>query len=206
MNGPGQVLRAAGLPALALALVGGVVGVQVAAGGGDFAPTRPADACADRGVTSRADGIDGLTEQLVLRGVDAAACTLGVTRESLVLDLAQQGEPTDAQTEALTEGLRTAVRDLAAADALPPPSALLDEALDGSDLNPLVEGALRALPDSVVDEALDTEDVLLRAIDEIDVRALLSDLDDPDAVADEVEPAVRQAVQDALTDRVRDLL
>ncbi|MDT9592641.1 hypothetical protein RDV89_06165 [Nocardioides zeae] len=200
------LLRLGALPGLALALVAGVAGVQVAAGGGDFRPLQPADACVDRSVTSQADGIEGLTEQLVLLGVDDAACTLDVSREALTLELAQQDEPTDAQVDAVREGLRAAVQELADDDALPPSSELVDEALDSADLNALVAAAIRALPDSVIDDALPTEDVLLRAVDELDVRAILSDLDDADALNTAVQEAVVQAVRDELTDRVRNLL
>ena len=200
-------VRIAALPVVALALVLGVAGVQVAAGGGDFRPLAPADACADRAATpSRADGIEGLTEQLVLRGVDDAACTLGVSREALTLELAQQDEPTDAQVDALRDGLRSAVGELADEDLLPPSSSLVDEALDGADINRFLAAGIRALPDSVIDDALPTEDVLTRAIDELDVRAILSDLDDADALRDEVEPAVMQAVRDELLDRLRNLV
>lgn len=200
-------VRFAALPAVALALVLGVAGVQVAAGGGDFRPLAPADACADRAATpSRADGIEGLTEQLVLRGVDDAACTLGVSREALTLELAQQDEPTDAQVDALRDGLRSAVGELADEDLLPPSSSLVDEALDGADINRFLAAGIRALPDSVIDDALPTEDVLTRAVDELDVRAILSDLDDADALRDEVEPAVMQAVRDELLDRLRNLV
>ncbi|HEY1135066.1 MAG TPA: hypothetical protein VGE77_10850, partial [Nocardioides sp.] len=181
-------------------------GVQVAAGGGDFRPLQPADACVDRAVTSRAEGIEGLTEQLVLRGIDEAACTLDVSREALTLELAQQDEPTEAQVDAVRDGLRTAVAEMADDGALPPSSELVDEALDSTDLNGFVKAAIRAIPDGVVDDMLPTDDVLTRAIDELDVRSVLTDLDDADALGDAVEDAVTQAVRDALTDRVRDLL
>jgi hypothetical protein len=80
--------RAAALPMLAAALVSGVIGVQVANGGGDFVPVQSADPCTPRVVTSVSSGIDGLTERLVLLGLDGAACRLGVTREALILELA----------------------------------------------------------------------------------------------------------------------
>ena len=69
--------RLAGLPAVALVLVSGVLGVQLANGGGTFEPLQPADPCVARTVTSQAEGIDGLTERLVLLGIDGAACRLG---------------------------------------------------------------------------------------------------------------------------------
>lgn len=194
------------LPALALALVALVLGVQLAAGGGSFEPLRPADPCVERDVTSQADGIDGLTERLVLLGVDGAACRLGVTREALVLELGQSGEPTDAQVEALRAGLRDAVRRMADDDTLPPASDLVDEALETADLNGLLKAAIGALPDAVVDAALKTDDVLVRTVDELDVRAVLADLDDPAGLDAQLEAAVTQAVQDSLVARLRGLL
>ena len=40
--------RMVGLPAVALVLVSGVLGLQVANGGGNFEPLQPADPCAER--------------------------------------------------------------------------------------------------------------------------------------------------------------
>lgn len=59
---------------------------------------------------------------------------------------------------------------------------LVDEALDDADLNGFLEAAIRVLTDSVVDAALKTDDALTRAIDDLDLRALLANLDDPDQV------------------------
>lgn len=198
--------RLLGLPALAVALVVGVLGVQVAAGGGDFEPIEPADPCAARTVTSASEGIDGLTEQLVLLALDDAACTLGTSREALTLELAQTSSPTDEQVDALHDGLFAAVEQMDAADTLPPISSLVDEALENADLGTFVEGAIGLLPDSVIDAALPTDEVLTRAIDELDVRALLADLDDTAALDEQLETAITQAVQDTLLDRLRDLV
>jgi hypothetical protein len=195
-----------GLPAAALVLVAAVLGVQVAYGGGTFEPLSPADPCAARTVTSQSDGIDALTEQLVLRGLDNAACTLGVSREALTLDLAQSAEPTDAQVDALHDGLLSAVDEMAADGSLPPASDLVDEALDSADLPDLVKTIIRALPASVVDAALKTDDVLTRAIDGLDVRTLLANVDNQDELNDQVNAAVTQAVKDSLVARVRDLV
>jgi hypothetical protein len=114
-----RVPRWAALPVVALILVTGVVGVQVANGGGTYEPLRPADACVERPVTSRAEGIEGLTERLVLLGVNDAACILGVSRESLTLRLAQPGTRTDAEIDALRKGLRSAVRTMKTDGTLP---------------------------------------------------------------------------------------
>ena len=198
--------RLAGMPLAALVLVAGVLGVQVANGGGDFEPLQPADPCVERDVTSRAEGIDGLTERLVLLGIDGAACRLDVSREALTLELAQPGARTDAQVDALRAGLLAAVQRMKDDGTLPPASDLVDEALDNADLNRFLEAALRALPDSVVNGALKTDDVLTRAINDLDLRAVLEDLDDRDSLDQQMEAAITQAVKDSLLDRLRDLL
>lgn len=198
--------RAALMPVAAVVLVAGVLGVQLSEGGGRFEPLRPADACSERVVTSRAEGIEGLTERLVLLGVTDAACTLGVSREAFTLDIAQGGGRSDAEIEALREGLKAAVQQMADDGTLPPASELVDEALDEAELNRFLEYAVRALPDSVIDSALKTDDVLTRAVDDLDLRQLLDDLDDQDSLEAAVEDAVTEAVKDSLVDRLQDLL
>jgi hypothetical protein len=194
------------LPAIALALVTGVLGVQVANGGGSYEPLHPADPCQVRPVTSQATGIDALTERLVLLGLDGAACRLHVSREALTLELAQPGPRTDAQVNALRAGLLDAVQQMKSDGTLPPASDLVDEALDNSDLNGFLKAAIRALPDSVVNSALHTDDVLTRTIDDLDLRGLLANLDDQQDLNTQLDVAVTQAVKDSLTARLRDLL
>lgn len=197
--------RWVGLPIAALALVIGVLGVQLANGGGTYEPLRPADPCAERTATSRADGIDGLTERLVLLGINNAACDLSVSREALTLELAQSGVRTDAEIDALREGLLLAVTQMKDDGSLPAASELVDGALASANLNSLLERAIRAIPDSVINSALKTDDVLTRAIGDLDLRALLSNLDDQRGLEQQVEVAVTQAVKDSLTARLRDL-
>ena len=199
-------LRAGALPLLAAALVGGVLGVQIANGGGDFAPTRAVAPCAQRSVTSVSSGIDGLGERLVLRGLDDAACRLGLTREALTLELAQQSTPTDAQIDALRAGRLAAVDRMKADGTLPPASELTDEALDDSDLNGFTKAAIRALPDSLINSALKTDDVLRRAINALDLRKLLANLNDPDELTRQLDAAVTDAVKQSLQARLRDLI
>jgi hypothetical protein len=194
------------LPALALVLVSGVLGVQLAHGGGSYEPLRPADPCAVRDVASQAGGIDGLAERLVLLGLDGAACRLHTSREALTLELARPGPPSDAEIAALRAGLLDAVGKMKAAGTLPPASDLVDEALDSSDLNGFVKAAIRAVPDSVVDSALHTDDVLTRTIEDLDLRRLLAHLDDEQGLDRQLGAAVTRAVKDSLTDRLRDLL
>ena len=199
-------LRAVALPVVAAALVSGVLGVQIANGGGDFTPTRSASPCAHRAVTSVSPGIQALTEQLVLLGLDGAACRLHVTREALALDLAQSHTPTDAQVDALRAGLLEAVDRLKAEGKLPPASTLTDEALDSANLNSFVKAAIRALPDSLINSALKTDDVLRRTINELDLRSLIANLNDPNQLSQQINAAVTKAVRDALVARLRDLL
>jgi len=194
------------LPVAALVLVSGVVWVQLANGGGTYEPLHPADACAERAVTSRDDGIEGLAERLVLLGIKDAACSLGVSREALTLELAQPGARTDAQIDALHEGLLSAVGRMKKDGSLPRASELVDGALDSANLNGLLERAIRAIPDSVVNTALKTDDVLIRAIDDLDLRALLTNLGNQDDLNQQIEDAVTRAVKDSLTARLRNLL
>lgn len=201
-----ETSRLVGLPAVALVLVSSVLGVQLAQGGGTFEPLRSADPCVAREVTSQADGIDGLTERLVLLGIDGAACRLEVSREALTLRLAHPGPRTDAEVDALREGLVAAVRRMKDDGSLPPISALVDEALDNAELNGFLEAAIRALPDSVVDAAVKTDDVLTRAIEGLDLRSVLEDLDDQDDLNRQLDAAITQAVKDSLVDRLRELL
>ncbi|KAA1395512.1 hypothetical protein [Aeromicrobium ginsengisoli] len=198
--------RWVGLPVAAVLLVCGVVGVQLANGGGEYEPLRPADPCAARTVTSQAQGIDALTERLVLLGIDGAACRLHVSREAFTLELAQTDDPTDAQIDALRGGLKSAVMRMKADGTLPPASALVDESLDSTDLNDLVKRLIRALPDSSIDAALKTDDVLTRAVDDLDLRTVLANLDDQDALEQQIEVAVTGAVKASLEARIRDLV
>lgn len=201
-----SALRSATLPLVSLVLVAAVLLTQLLNGGGTYEPLRPPDACTERPVTSRADGIDGLTERLVLLGVADAACTLGVSREALTLELAQSDEVSDAEVEALRGGLLSAVRRMDDDGTLPPASELVDEALDQAELNGILEFAIRALPDGVIDAALKTDDVLTRTVEELDVRSLLGNLDNPADLDRQVEAAITEAVKDSLLDRLRNLV
>jgi len=58
----------------------------------------------------------------------------------------------------------------------------------------------------VVNAAVKVDDVLTRAIDDLDLRTVLANLDDEDDLNQQVNAAVTQAVKDSLADRLRDLL
>ena len=90
--------------------------------------------------------------------------------------------------------------------SLPPASDLVDEALDNADLNRFLEAAIRALPDSVVNAALKTDDVLIRTINDLDLRSILANLDNEQDLYQQINAAVEQAVKDSLVARLRDLL
>jgi hypothetical protein len=69
---------------VALAAVAVVLVPYVALGGGTYEPAPVADPCTAREERA-ADGLSEVLEQIVLTGLDDAACDLGVSREELVL-------------------------------------------------------------------------------------------------------------------------
>ena len=195
-------MRALVLPLIAVLLVATVLGVQVAAGGGDYAPHSPADPCAPRAVEPIPARLEPLAERIVLLGLDSAACRLGVSRERLVLELADSRSLDPAESAALTAGLRDAVDRLDRERRLPKVSQLLPEVLDQADLPGFVETLIDAIPDSTVDDVLPTGPLLRRAVGELDVDRLVRDLEEPD----QLEPAVRSAILRAARDQILDRL
>jgi len=69
----------------ALAVSAVVVGVYAAFGGASYKPTPVANPCVKREL--RSGGLQTVLEQVVLSAADGAACSLGVSREDLVLAL-----------------------------------------------------------------------------------------------------------------------
>jgi hypothetical protein len=122
-------MRRALLP-LAVAVVASValVGAYAALGGGRFEPTPVADPCQTRDWRDPGD-LDEVLEQVVLSGLDGAACELGVSREELVLALrsedaldafaARHEISSDEAEDSITEALARAVDDAEEAGALP---------------------------------------------------------------------------------------
>ena len=190
--------RAPLLPAFAAVLVAGVLGTQVANGGGDFVPMRAADPCVPRPVAAVSPGLDGLAESLVLIGLDAAACRLHMSREALVLRLGTPGQRDETFVNAVRGGLRDAVDRLDREGKLPKVSALTDEILDRVELNGLAERAIRALPDRLIDNRLPTDELLRRAVDDLDVRAMLDKLTDPAQVQQMLQKTLVRAAIDLL--------
>ena len=199
-------LRQALLPAAAAVLIGGVLGVQAANGGGDFVPARAHNPCAPRTATAVTDGLDGLSERLILIGLDRAACTLGVTREALVLDLAKGEKPSDAQVAALHDGLLSAVARLSQDGSLPKASTLANEVVASSNLPFLVKEGIRLIPDSAIDAVVKTDDVLRRTVEQLDLRKLLVNIKDPNALNAQLKTAVIEGVKESVIARLKDLL
>lgn len=199
-------LRQATLPALAIALVCSVLGIQLAHGGGQFETLRPADPCVPRTIDVQSEGIDGLVERLIMIGIDDAACTLRVSREALVLDLGQTRDASDVELDAVRRGLLRAVAELKADGTLPKVSEFKEEILDIADLNGVLEALVRALPNSVIDGALQTDDLLVTTINDLDLRAVLGSIDDQSDLEQQIEEAVLQAAKDSLIQQLKGLV
>ena len=58
----------------------------------------------------------------------------------------------------------------------------------------------------MIDAALKTDDVLIRTINDLDLRSVLANLDNEQDLYQQINAAVTQAVKDSLADRLRDLL
>jgi hypothetical protein len=131
--------------AAALALVV----LYLALGGASYAPAKVADPCQPRDWRDP-QGVEEVAEQIALSGLDGAACELDVSREEMVLALAnsdsraqfarEHGISNERLEELVREGLLRAIDDAEQADALDP--TLAD----------LLRGIVRNIP---VDELLD---------------------------------------------------
>jgi hypothetical protein len=99
---------------VALVAVAAVLVPYLALGGGSYEPAAVADPCAARAERSP-DGLSEVLEEIVLSGLDSAACELGVSREELVLAVRsedalesfadEQGLSQDEVEQAVQEGL-----------------------------------------------------------------------------------------------------
>jgi hypothetical protein len=191
-------VRALALPGAAVVVVAAVVSVQLGSGGWDYAPARSASPCSQRQVSSVTMGLEGLTENVVLIGLDSAACRLHESRERLVLTIADPHRRRTVDSNALRAGLLDAVTRLGHEHRLPKVSALVDGAVSLSSLPGLAKVAIRALPDSAVDGLLSTKPLLLKAIADLDLSKLLSRLSDPSRL----EPVLRDALLRAAADEI----
>ena len=186
-------MRRLALPLIAVLLVAAVLGVQVAAGGGHYAPLHPANPCTPRPVPPIPSQLEPLAEQIVLLGLDNAACRLGISRERLVLALADTPTLNPRTTAALKAGLGGAVDRLDRERRLPKVSQLLPQALDQSNLPGIAKTIIEAIPDQLVDNLLPTGPLLRRTVDELDINRLLQQLRDPSQLTATLQSAILQA-------------
>ena len=103
---------ATAIVAAALVSAAALVAVGLSAGGLSYgAGPPPRDACA-RHAPFSGSGLDGATQRIALRGLDLAACDLGLTREQLIFALAGQEQVAASPAEreaAVRRGLERAV-------------------------------------------------------------------------------------------------
>ncbi len=195
-------MRRLALPVIAVVLVAAVLGVQVAAGGGHYVPRRPANPCTPRPVPPIPAQLEPLAEQIVLLGLDSAACRLGISRERLVLALVDNRGLDSRAPAALKVGLGDAVDRLGREGRLPRISQLLPQALGQANLPGIVKTILEAVPDGLVDKLLPTRPLLRQTVHELDVDRLLHELNDPR----QLDPAIRSAILQAALRQILDRL
>ena len=195
-------MRRLALPLIAVVLVVAVLGVQVAAGGGHYVPVSPANPCTPHPVPAIPAQLEPLAEQIVLLGLDSAACRLGISRERFVLALAETRSLDPRQSAALKAGLVDAVDRLEREGRLPKVSQLLPQALDQANLPGIVKTIIEAIPDSVVDNLLPTAPLLRGAVGELDINRLLHELNDPRQLNSALQSAILQAAQRQILDRL----
>jgi hypothetical protein len=196
-------MRRLALPLIAVVLVAAVLGVQLAAGGGHYAPLRPANPCTPRPVPPIPAQLEPLAEQIVLLGLDSAACRLGTSRERLVLALAETRSLEPRQSAALKAGLADAVNLLDREGRLPKVSQLLPQALGQANLPGIVKTIIEAIPASVVDNLLPTAPLLRRTVAELDINRLLHELNDPRQLNTVLESAILMAALRQILGRLR---
>ena len=195
-------MRRLALPLIAVVLVAAVLGVQVAAGGGHYVPLGPANPCTPRPISATPAQLDPLAEQIVLLGLDSAACRLGISRERLVLALAQTRSLDPRESAALKTGLVDAVDLLDRQGRLPKVSRLLPQALGQASLPGIVKTIIGAIPDPVIDNLLPTAPLLRRTIDELDINRLLRELGDPSQLNSALQSAILHAALRQILDRL----
>jgi hypothetical protein len=132
-------------------VAGALVVVYLALGGASYAPAQVADPCVARDWRDP-QGLEEVAEQIALSGLDGAACELGVSREEMVLALAnsdsraqfarEHGISDERLEELVREGLLRAIDDAEEADAL---NATIADLLRGIARNVPVDELLNLL-------------------------------------------------------------
>jgi AcrR family transcriptional regulator len=132
-------------------VAGALVVVYLALGGASYAPAQVADPCVARDWRDP-QGLEEVAEQIALSGLDGAACELDVSREEMVLALAnsdsraqfarEHGISDERLEELVREGLLRAIDDAEQADAL---NATIADLLRGIARNVPVDELLNLL-------------------------------------------------------------
>ena len=195
-------MKGLALPLIAVLLVGAVLGVQVAAGGGDYVPLKPANPCVQPAVAAIPPQLEALAEQVVLLGLDNAACKLGISRERFVLQIAESHMLTPQAAAALKAGLLEAVNRLEREGRLPRVSQLLPAALEAAHVSGLVKTLIEAIPAGVVDSTLQTGPLLRATVQQLDVTHIVHQLSDPSQLDSTVRSAVLQAAKQQILNKL----
>jgi hypothetical protein len=196
-------MKGLALPLIAVLLVAAVLGVQVAAGGGHYAPLGPANPCTPRPIGPVAPQLEPLAEQVVLLGLDNAACRLGISRERLVLALADPHSRGPRVTAALKAGLSEAVGRLDREHRLPKVSQLLPQMITQAHLPGIAATIINAIPGGIIDSALPTGPLLRRTINQLDVNRLMGELGDPGRLQSAIQSALLRAAAGQILARLR---
>ena len=132
---------------IAAALV--LVGLYLALGGASYAPAKVADPCAARSWRNP-QGFEAVAEQIVLSALDGAACQLHVSREDMVLALAN----TDSREQFVREhNISNGELESIVRTGL---KRSIDDAQNAGALNPTLAGILRGVVGNLpIDELLD---------------------------------------------------
>lgn len=183
-------MRRITLPALAVLLVTAVLSVQLAAGGGHYVPIHPANPCTLRPIPPIPARLDPVAGEIVLLGLDSAACRLGSSRERLVLALAETRRLTPRQAAALKAGLGDAVDRLNRKDRLPDVAQLLPDALAHANVPGVVKTIIEAIPDGIINNLLPTAPLLRQTVNELDIKRILGALNDPHRLDSALQSAI----------------
>jgi hypothetical protein len=128
--------------------------IYLALGGASYAPAKVADPCATRDWRNP-QGLEEVGEQIVLSGLDGAACELGVSREEMVLALANSDS---RERFAREHGISDQRLEQLVRDGL---MRAIDDAVEADAVNPTIANILRGIVRSVpVDELVDLLDRL----------------------------------------------
>lgn len=134
----------AGLAAL-LAVGVALIGVELSKGALDYGTESVAAPCVDRPAFP-GSGVDATIQRVVLDGLDGAACSLGVTREELVLSLDKRsGYTIDADKQAIEDavraGLLKSLHEAEARGSVPGLlGTILEKVIETAPISILVEG------------------------------------------------------------------